>query len=112
MKKLVIIFALGATFSAAAQEEKLPPVLTAASKQTAEKLEDKTRKEFAEAAKANAENTKVDTRRPDVEKSFHDVYTNREQNIYYMENSDPIITGMPAPGPNVGVPCDSPWGEW
>ena len=111
MKNLIFIFALGSTFSVMAQEKQLPPLLTVASRQTIEKLEDKTRKEFADAAKTNAENTKVDTRRQHMEKSFHDVYTNQEQSIYYMNNSDPVITGLPAPGPNIGAPCDSPW-EW
>ena len=105
MKNLVIIFALAGSFSATAQEKQLPPVLRAASMETAEKLDDKKREEFAKAAKANVENTKVDTRRTDMEKSFHDIYTDREQNIYRINNNDPVITGMPAPGPNLDYIC-------
>lgn len=90
-------------FCAQAQQAELPNNLSAASKDSKQKIEEASKNRIIYYSKNNqTENTEeiiqTDKRAPD----FFDIYTNSDQNIFYnSNNNDPVITNMPAPGPNL-----------
>jgi hypothetical protein len=102
------------TFHATAQEAQLPSSLAIAAKEGLQKIEEQKHNDIAFYAKSNIPQQDTSTKAAANEADFYRLYMKDEDNRYYNNyhnNTDPIITSMPSPGPNLDYflvdPCSS-----
>ncbi|MEL1243220.1 hypothetical protein AAEO56_03005 [Flavobacterium sp. DGU11] len=105
MRRFLILSAIVlATFQAQAQQTQLSPSLTIATKESLQKLEEQKQHDIVFYAKSNTPQQEPATACSDNSTDFYQLYItdsdNRNYNNYH-NNTDPIITAMPAPGPNL-----------
>jgi|GEM_PF-5716302 len=111
MKKFLVIIALSSGICSNAQDEKpLPDNLQLAVKQNQVEneprptLPDNMHKK-ARLFTINEDTTEI---KENMSGNFYEVFANEYQNLYYRKDSDPTLTTMPAPGPNLDYWC-LPW---
>jgi len=94
-----------ATFQLQAQEAQLPSSLSIAAKEGLQKIEKQKQHDIAFYAKNNTPQPDTSTASKSSGGNFYQVYIrdedNRNYNNYHDNNTDPIITSMPSPGPNL-----------
>lgn len=102
------------TIKMQAQESQLPPSLTLAAKEGLQKLEEQKQRDIAFFAKNNTPNQEASAPENNTG-NFYQLYIRDEDNRYYNNyhnnNTDPVLTNMPSPGPNLDYyyidPCSS-----
>ncbi len=98
-----------------AQEPQLPTSLMIAAKEGLQQLEEQKQQDIAFYAKNNVPQEATSSATPENSGDFYSIYTKDPNNIYYNtyynNNNDPVLTNMPAPGPNLNYwlvdPCSS-----
>lgn len=104
-----------AAIQAQAQEAQLPSSLTIAAKEGLQKIEEQKQHDIVFYAKNNKSHQDNSSQAPVNEADFYRLYMKDEDNRYYNNyhdnNTDPIITAMPSPGPNLDYffldPCSN-----
>ncbi|MCW4467546.1 hypothetical protein OGH69_01070 [Flavobacterium sp. MFBS3-15] len=104
-----------AALQAHGQEAQLPSSLTTAAKESLQKIEEQKQHDIIFYAKNNKPQQDTSSQAPANEADFYRLYMKDEDNRYYNNyhdnNTDPIITAMPSPGPNLDYffvdPCSS-----
>ncbi|MGQ2982736.1 hypothetical protein [Flavobacterium sp.] len=116
MNRLFILSAIVlATFQLQAQEANLPSSLSIAAKEGMQKIEEQKLHDIAFYAKQNTPQQDASAASQSSSGNFYQVYIrdedNRNYNNYHDNNTDPIITSMPSPGPNLDYyfvdPCSN-----
>lgn len=104
MKNIFSLLAIIASaFYAQAQQTELSDNLSAALKDSKEKIEEASKNKIVRYSKNNKTEKTEDVKQTDKRlPDFFDDYINSNENMLYRNNNnDPVITNMPAPGPNL-----------
>lgn len=111
MKKLFVILSLSSGLYAMAQEEQpLPDNLQIAVKQNwnENELKPNIPDNLHKESKLISFNEDIQEIKENMSGNFYEVFADEYQNIYYRKDSDPTLTTMPPPGPNLDYWC-LPW---
>lgn len=104
MKNIFSLLAIIASaFYAQAQQTELSDNLSTALKDSKEKIEEASKNRIVQYSKNNKTEKTEDVKQTDKRvPDFFDDYINSNENMLYRNNNnDPVITNMPAPGPNL-----------